>query len=363
LKHWSNTLKENEIQSAVLADGRSLDLRAIERLCMARWRFILTISFLCALTAGAVSFLIPNRYTATASILPTVNGGGSSGLLSLAENIPGLDLSTIASAEKSPSLLYPEILSSRLVAQEVLGRSYTYKNGDKWETQNLYRYFGIDNTDKAIRALGKLVNFSTDRKTGVLTINVTTTNPQLSAQIANYYLECLDNFNQNQRKTSAGQNRRFIEKRLLEAKAQLSEAEENLKDLRRRNMNYYNTTDPELAMLNNQLQREVEVKSQVYLTLCQQYELASIQEKKEIPVIQILDSAQPPTIKSGPSRTKTMIIGLLLGAVGALAFLIIEERHPKLKQHLRMDFRIRRLNIVRKGSEDSIIKREHVKQY
>jgi uncharacterized protein involved in exopolysaccharide biosynthesis len=64
-------------------------------------------------------------------------------------------------------------------------------------------------------------------------------------------------------------------------------------------MNYYNTTDPELAMLNNQLQREVEVKSQVYLTLCQQYELASIQEKKEIPVIQILDSAQPPTIKSG----------------------------------------------------------------
>jgi uncharacterized protein involved in exopolysaccharide biosynthesis len=71
LKHWSNTLKENEIQSAILADGRSLDLRAIERLCMARWRFILTISFLCALTAGAVSFLIPNRYTATASILPT----------------------------------------------------------------------------------------------------------------------------------------------------------------------------------------------------------------------------------------------------------------------------------------------------
>jgi len=173
----------------------------------------------------------------------------------------------------------------------------------------------------------------------------------------------LDNFNQNQRKTSAGQNRQFIEKRLLESKLQLTEAEESLKSLRQRNMNYYSTTDPELAMLNNQLQREVEVKSQVYLTLCQQYELASIQEKKEIPVIQILDSAQPPSVKSGPSRAKTAIIGFLFGAIAALAFLVIDGRNPKIKQHLKSGLSIKRLNIIRKRSENTVSAYENVEQY
>jgi uncharacterized protein involved in exopolysaccharide biosynthesis len=181
--------------------------------------------------------------------------------------------------------------------------------------------------------------------------------------VANYYLECLDNFNQNQRKTSAGQNRQFIEKRLAEAKSELTEAESNLKNLRQRNMNYYGATDPELAMLNSQLQREVEVKSQVYLTLCQQYELASIQEKKELPVIQILDSAQPPSLKSGPGRVKTTIIGFLLGAISAIGFLILEKRNPDLRQDLKTGLSLRRLNIVRKKCEDTVIAREHVEQY
>jgi uncharacterized protein involved in exopolysaccharide biosynthesis len=356
-------LDENRIHQIASKAGPLVDFNELMRIGIARWRLIFMISFLCALAAGSISFLIPNRYTATASILPTINGGSHNSLLSMAENIPGLDLSSISPAEKSPSTLFPEILSSRMIAQKVLEHPYIYNNKGRWQTQNLYQYLKINNPDKAIKALTRIVGLSTDRKTGVLKIDVTTTNPQLSALVANFYLECLDNFNQNQRKTSAGQNRRFIEKRLLEAKSQLSDAEESLKNLRQRNMNYYNTTDPELAMLNNQLQREVEVKSQVYLTLCQQYELASIQEKKEIPVIQILDTAQPPSVKSGPSRTKTAIIGFLLGAVAAFSFLIIDNRNPKFKQNLSTGFSVRRLNLIRKESENTVSACENVEQY
>ncbi len=354
---------ENRIQQVASTPGPLVDFNGVMRIGITHWRFIFVISFLCAMAAGAISFLVPNRYTATASILPTINGGSYSSLLSMAENIPGLDLTSISPSEKSPSTLYPEILSSRMIAQEVLEHPYIYNDKGKWRTQNLYQYLKINNPDKAIRALARIVGLSADRKTGVLKIDVTTTNPQLSALVANYYLECLDNFNQNQRKTSAGQNRQFIEKRLLEAKTQLSEAEESLKNLRKHNLNYYNTTDPELAMLNNQLQREVEVKSQVYLTLCQQYELASIQEKKEIPVIQILDTAQPPSVKSGPSRAKTAIIGFLLGAVAALFYLIIDTRNPKFKQYLATGFSVRRLNLIRKGSEKTVSACENVEQY
>lgn len=354
---------ENRIQQIASKPGPLVDFNGVMRIGINNWRLIFVISFFCALAAGLISFLVPNRYTATASILPTTNGGSHGSLLSMAENIPGLDLSSINPSEKSPSILYPEILSSRMIAQEVLEHPYIYKNKGRWQTQNLYQYLDINNPDKAIKALARIVGLTTDRKTGVLKIDVTTTNPQLSALVANYYLECLDNFNQNQRKTSAGQNRQFIEKRLLEAKSQLSDAEESLKNLRRRNMNYYNATDPELAMLNNQLQREVEVKSQVYLTLCQQFELASIQEKKEIPVIQILDKAQPPSVKSGPNRAKTAIIGFLLGAIAAFSLLIVDNRNPKFKQYFGKGFSVRRLYLIRKGSENTVSACENVEQY
>jgi uncharacterized protein involved in exopolysaccharide biosynthesis len=306
---------------------------------------------------------LPNRYTATATILPTSNNGGSGGLLPLAESVPGIDLSALGSAEKSPSMLYPEILSSRLIAQKVLDHPYVYKNKDRWLTQNLYQYLNIKNPDLAVIAMTKIVDVSSDRKTGVLTINVTTTNPQLSAQVANFYLDCLDNFNQNQRKTNAGQNRQFIEKRLAETKSELGIAEDNLKTLRQRNLNYYSATDPELAMLNAQLQREVNVKSQVYLTLCQQYELASIQEKKELPVIQILDSAQPPTVKSGPARIKTTLIGFIMGLFAALALLALEKRKPGFRQNLTTRLSIRRLNFIRKGNAGGVSAYDHVEQH
>lgn len=356
-------MSENRIQEITSPTPAALDFRAIIRLGLLRWRLVLMVATGCAFAAGLISLFVPNRYTATASILPTTNSGGASSLLSLAENIPGLDLSSLGSTDKSPSLLYPEILSSRMIAEEILGHPYIYKDREKWRTQNLYQYFKIENRDKAIKTLNSIVNFSTDKKTGVLSIDITTTNPQLSAMVANYYLECLDDFNQNQRKTNAGQNRQFIEKRMAEARSQLKEAEENLKVLRQRNMNYYNTTDPELAMLNSQLQREVEVKSQVYLTLCQQYELASIQEKKELPVIQILDTAQAPTIKSGPSRAKTAIIGFLLGMMSALAFIVEESRHPNFKQHIRSGLTIKRLNLIRKSFDNKASTYEHVEQY
>jgi uncharacterized protein involved in exopolysaccharide biosynthesis len=356
-------LSENRIKQQVQPAIAIFDFQAVWPLIKNRWRFLLKFGIACAVVAGAISFLVPNRYTATATILPTTNGGVSGGLLSLAENIPGLDLSSLGSAEKSPSLLYPEILSSRLVAQEVLDHPYIYKHKGKWQTQNLYQYFDIKNPDKAVDALSQIVNYSTDRKTGVLTINVTTVNPQLSALVANYYLECLDNFNQNQRKTSAGQNRQFIEKRLAEAKSELAEAESNLKNLRQQNMNYYSATDPELAMIHGQLQREVEVKSQVYLTLCQQYELASIQEKKESPVIQILDSAQPPTIKSGPKRVMAVVVGFLMGFLAALTYLILENRNPELGRNLKSGISIKRIRFIRKKTEDPVIVREHVEQY
>jgi capsule polysaccharide export protein KpsE/RkpR len=61
------------------------------------------------------------------------------------------------------------------------------------------------------------------------------------------------------------------------------------------------------------LYRETKIQETVYELLTQQYELAKIEEAKEIPVVKILDAANVPEKKSSPHRLQLMILGTLLG--------------------------------------------------
>ncbi|MBZ5689383.1 MAG: lipopolysaccharide biosynthesis protein [Acidobacteriia bacterium] len=64
------------------------------------------------------------------------------------------------------------------------------------------------------------------------------------------------------------------------------------------------------------LYRETKVQETVYELLTRQYELAKIQEAKEIPTVKVLDAAYVPEKKSFPKRRVIVIFGMLL-AFGA----------------------------------------------
>ncbi|MEN7430524.1 Wzz/FepE/Etk N-terminal domain-containing protein [Chromobacterium sp. TRC.1.1.SA] len=68
--------------------------------------------------------------------------------------------------------------------------------------------------------------------------------------------------------------------------------------------------------------REVKYQETIFELLAKQYELAKIDEAKDSSLIQVLDSAVPPELKSKPSRSLILATGLLLGflfgAVGSL---------------------------------------------
>jgi capsule polysaccharide export protein KpsE/RkpR len=70
------------------------------------------------------------------------------------------------------------------------------------------------------------------------------------------------------------------------------------------------------------LYRQTKIQEKVYELLTQQYELAKIQEAKEIPVVKILDAPIVPEKKSFPPRLLIMVMGALATLVAA-GFLII----------------------------------------
>ncbi|MEO9453690.1 GumC family protein [Chromobacterium phragmitis] len=78
--------------------------------------------------------------------------------------------------------------------------------------------------------------------------------------------------------------------------------------------------------------REVKYQETIFDLLAKQYELAKIDEAKDSSLIQVLDPAVPPELKSRPKRSIIMVLSVLAGfLVGALGALL----HSQLTQNRR----------------------------
>ncbi len=70
---------------------------------------------------------------------------------------------------------------------------------------------------------------------------------------------------------------------------------------------------PDVALQYVRLRREVEIQNTVYTLLTSEYEKARIEEARDTPVVQVLDTAERPNLRSRPKRKILTIIGGLLG--------------------------------------------------
>jgi uncharacterized protein involved in exopolysaccharide biosynthesis len=267
------------------------------------------------LTTLMICLLLKNQYTSTASILPSGAGGISSELKDLAAGSLGeLGLGASGETPENSSALFPNVLDSRLISEKILNRNYAFAQKSKWMSFKLMDYLDQPNMDKAIRKLRSIVAIATDKKTGVITLAVTTEYPELSAAVVHAYLEELDDYNIHHRQSSASENEKFTAKRLLEIKSELAATEDTLRSFKQVNMNYMVSSDPLLQLEMSRLQREVDLKASLYLTLAQQNEMAKVEEVKDIPVVQVLDRGSVPLEKSSPRRSLYMI-GALFGSL------------------------------------------------
>lgn len=70
---------------------------------------------------------------------------------------------------------------------------------------------------------------------------------------------------------------------------------------------------PDVALHYIRLRRAVEVQTTVYTMLVNEFEKARIEEARDTPVVQVLDKARAPSIRSRPKRKMFTLVGGLLG--------------------------------------------------
>lgn len=83
---------------------------------------------------------------------------------------------------------------------------------------------------------------------------------------------------------------------------------------------------PLLGVTYADLYRQTKIQETVYELLTEQYELAKVQEAKEIPTVKVLDAAIVPTKKSFPPRAVIVVLGTMLGTTLTITWIVGKTR-------------------------------------
>lgn len=354
------------------------------------------------LVSVVVSLLLPVRYTATARVLPPNEAGGSMGsLLTQAEGLFGGFAGSLINS-KSQSELYVGILKSRSVADDLIQR---------FELKKLY---GLKYIEYVYTKLAKRSRIQVDKKNQIITVAVEDGDPQRAADMANAYVDSLDQINRKLNITEGQRKRQFLEERLTKIEADLAKAEIALKDFQKRHklvsleeqtkatieaaaeikgeiitaqtklevqrqfgtqrqieavmlmaeieelqrqltkievghpevpeMEQKPKTDesiffipiasmPDLGLKLVRLTREAKIQEKVFELMTTQFELAKMEEAKDVNVIQVLDQAIPPEKKSYPQRRSIVFFSTLFAIAAATIAAFILEYYGRLKDN------------------------------
>ncbi len=357
-----------------------------------------------------LAFVIPKRYESTARLMPPDNSSSGTAMLAALtgrSGLGGLDgLGALAASflgAHGTSALYVNLLESSTVTGDLI---------DRFGLQQAYdKRYRVDTAKYLLRH----TSVAEDKKSGVITVTVTDTDPKRARDLAQGYLDELNQLLNRTSTSSARRERMFIERRLASVKNSLEDAQQALSDfssthstidmheqaramvdagaklegelivtqgeldslrqiygdgnIRIRSAqarvadlkkelekmggtsaqlpttsdttgnSSANASDalypplrqlPRLAVPYADLYRTVKVQETVFELLTQQYEIARIQEAKDIPVVSVIDSPGIPEKKSFPPRT-LLTLALTLLAIGvASAWILFKDRWAKM---------------------------------
>jgi uncharacterized protein involved in exopolysaccharide biosynthesis len=277
------------------------------------------------LLTALVTLFIPNEYRSEARILPADNrsSGGSLGQLAAAAAAVGVTVP----GQETADAVYVDILNSRWLRESLLASSFKYKarsrfyfGGAEDREETLLQVLGAKNLDRGLKALKDHITITRDLKTKLLTIQVETTSPELSQQVVRKAVKLLEEFVVERSQSKGGSKARFAEQRLKEARESMTVAEGEFRDFLNVNRNYQQSTDPGVRLKGGRLEAELRLRQQLVATLTLSREQALMEEKNDMPILNVLDEGNLPLDKSGPSRSGAVLGFFLLGSLAEVAW-------------------------------------------
>ncbi len=313
---------------------------------------VLPIAFI---IAALYSLSLPNYYSCSVKLAPELGRGaktsGLGGLASLASSF-GVNIGGSGNGVDaiSPNL-YPDLMNSVdfktslfpvKVTRHEDGKSFSYydymENEQKypwwtWAFKSLFNKKdnspqGIDpfkltkeQTDIA-KDINKNINCTVDKKTFVITINVTDQDPLICATLADSVKNRLQAFITEYRTSKARVDLEYNKKMYTEAKAKYEQA-------RNRYVAYAdahrNATSQSAQTKESDLQAEMQMQQTIYQQVVAQLQQAEMKVQEDTPAFTTLQSATVPVRKAGPKRAQMCLVFLFLAFLGTTVYILYKE--------------------------------------
>jgi uncharacterized protein involved in exopolysaccharide biosynthesis len=244
---------------------------------------------------------LPNEYTPAAYMLinnANSSGGGMASMLA-SSGLGGL--ASLAGVNVSAGATFSELAIYLAGSNSLLDAVV-----DEFDLITRYKIKRFFRTESR-KALKKKLTASYDEKSGVFSISFTDIDPVFARNVVSFCTAYLgDRFD------VLGIDKNKLEKENLEKNIENTFQEiQNLEQESRRlaqSVNFPGAGLPAITLESNRIALELEAQRQVYTQLTVQYELLKVSMASESPVFQVLETAEVPDMKSGPSRGMICII-------------------------------------------------------
>ena len=327
---------------------------------------VLPITFV---VAAILALSIPNYYNCTVKLSPEMSGSKStSGLASLASSF-GVNLGTGgAGTEALFPTLYPDLMNSVDFKTSLFHVPVTIEgdkeSGEPDRTMSYYDYLtkeqkapwwssamksimSIFKSDSVagegkldpfrltleqanvVKAIDQKVVCDVDKKTMVITINVTDQNPVIAATMADTVKTRLQKFITDYRTSKVRVDLEYSKKICAETKARYEKARQLYAEFMDANNDIILAT---VRQKQTDLENEMQLQYNAYQQVAAQLLAAEAKVQEETPAFTTLQSATVPVLKAGPKRAQMCLIFVFLAFLATTAWILYKE--DDLKQLL-----------------------------
>lgn len=349
--------EQNKIMNPIVEEESSIDFGKIYKDLLRHKRLYFIVLPIAFVLAAIYALSLPNFYNCTVKLSPEMSGSKASAgsLASLASSF-GVNLgSSGAGTEALFPTLYPDLMNSVdfktslfpvKVKREEDNKVFTYydylMNEQKvpwWSSamKGLFSLFGskkkagdakVDpfrltkEQTKIVKALNKKVVCAVDKKTMVITINVTDQDPVICATMADTVKTRLQNFITDYRTSKARVDLEYNQKIFTEAKARYEKARRRYAEFADANQDIILES---VRQKQTDLENEMQLQYNAYQQVAAQLLAAEAKVQQETPAFTTLQSATVPVLKAGPKRAQMCLIFVFLAFLGVTAYILYKE--------------------------------------
>jgi len=247
------------------------------------------VPFICACITAVISLILTPSYNAKAVFINSSKPANSASSQLLDSLGGGLGASITGALGPNAGDTLAALLQSNSVRDQLI---------EKFALQD---YYNLKNLEDTRKKLVNVVMVSSDKKTSLITIEVTDKDPQFAANLANAHLEALRNLQKKLSKEEAQQRRDYFEQ--------------------------------QIEVISQKPFRDPLIQSALMNSLIRQYETARMDESRESLVIQVVDLASTPIRRIFPKRAMMVFISGIASFFLTILWIFIRNAIKRVKNN------------------------------